>query len=362
MHIGEIAKYYNSLSPDVRDRHREEYADMLENGVNWPHTLPFIQRVEGLTTAGPRQLFKDFFIQQNVGERIARLKKGLDAASCAVIDTFIHRALQLPECSEDLKGNVVYFGLQDTLCNFLRGHAETHIAALHAQKLPQYSSQYNYGQFNSNFEPSVFYFHHGLRGQSKSVLDYIKQRDFIDGGAWIGDSALVLAKNYAPRKIHSFEISPRTCAKYVEVMEANAISTEQYAIVNAALGERSGQIRYNDNAQAGNSLQRSGVNDCNMTTIDEYAAANGLDVGFIKLDLEGWGLQALKGAEATIRERLPVLSIGIYHTPEEFFQIKPWLESLTDQYAFTVEKHDTNYTCCVDTVLMAIPRSLIPAP
>lgn len=45
-------------------------------------------------------------------------------------------------------------------------------------------------------------------------------------------------------------------------------------------------------------------------------------VGFIKLDLEGYGVRALRGMEKTIRKDRPVLSLSIYHSPEELFETK----------------------------------------
>lgn len=45
-------------------------------------------------------------------------------------------------------------------------------------------------------------------------------------------------------------------------------------------------------------------------------------IGFIKLDVEGYGVRALRGMEKTIQKSRPVLSLSIYHSPEELFETK----------------------------------------
>lgn len=355
--IGELQKYYNSLPEKLREEYKGNFTEMLEKGCNWHHILPFMKRINGFDTQRELPVFKDFFLHEDSEEKIRRLKKNLDATSITVVNTFIYRCLQLPEFYGEFNGSINIFGLKDELRKFLRGDNEDLAASRYTEEIPQYRIQYNWEKFNLYFEPSCFLFHHGLRGRSKRVLDYIRGGDFIDGGAWIGDSALVLAE-YAPRQIHSFEISPQICAKYAEVMKANGISPKRAVINNIGLDEKCGHAQFNDNNQENNTLDTFGHCTCELTTLDSYTSANNLEVRFIKFDLEGFGLRAIKGASETIRQQLPILSIGIYHTPEEFFEIKPFLENLTDQYVFTVERHHTDFTSCWDTVLMAVPKFL----
>ena len=61
-------------------------------------------------------------------------------------------------------------------------------------------------------------------------------------------------------------------------------------------------------------------------------------IGLIKLDIEGNELAAIHGAEQTIRRCRPLLCISIYHHPQDFFEIKPFIESLKLRYRFMVRK------------------------
>lgn len=355
--IGELQKYFNALPQKVREARKHDFAEMLGKGCNWVCALPFEQRIRGVDTTFEGLLFKDFFLRDDAAEKIRRLKDGLDKKSLSIIDTFIYRILQLPEFSGGIKYNVNIFGDHNELQKFLHGDYEVEAAKRYREELAQYRKQYVFEELGGSFGASVFLFHHGLRGKNTRVLDYIRGGDFIDGGAWLGDSALVLAQ-YVPRRIHSFELSADACAKYGEVMKANNISLEHAVIVNAGLGEKSGRAQASENACArGHVNLKPCAYDC--VALDTYAAENELVVRFIKLDLEGEGLCAIKGAANTIRSQLPVLSIGFYHTPEEFFEIKPYIESLTDQYVFIVERHHIEFTHCCDTMLIAIPKFLI---
>jgi len=52
-----------------------------------------------------------------------------------------------------------------------------------------------------------------------------------------------------------------------------------------------------------------------------------MTVGLIKVDIEGAERDFLAGAERTIREQKPVLIISIYHSADDFYSIKPLIES-----------------------------------
>ncbi|OHT11867.1 hypothetical protein TRFO_18554 [Tritrichomonas foetus] len=56
------------------------------------------------------------------------------------------------------------------------------------------------------FFPEVFYHQHGLRFADERIQKYIKDRNVVDMGAFIGDSALVFM-NYTDKIIYSYEYS-----------------------------------------------------------------------------------------------------------------------------------------------------------
>ena len=50
------------------------------------------------------------------------------------------------------------------------------------------------------------------------------------------------------------------------------------------------------------------------------------------MDVEGYELEALKGAKKTIQEFKPVLSISIYHNAEQFINVIKYVQDLALGY------------------------------
>jgi hypothetical protein len=74
-------------------------------------------------------------------------------------------------------------------------------------------------------------------------------------------------------------------------------------------------------------------------------------VDFIKMDIEGSELEALKGAEETIRRFRPRMAISIYHKDDDYFTIPLFIRNLELGYRFYLE----NYTISDgETVLYCI--------
>ena len=74
-------------------------------------------------------------------------------------------------------------------------------------------------------------------------------------------------------------------------------------------------------------------------------------VTFIKMDIEGAELKALKGAQKIIQERKPKLAICVYHKPEDIWEIPEYILSLRDDYKLYLRHYSFGD---METVLYAI--------
>ena len=83
-----------------------------------------------------------------------------------------------------------------------------------------------------------------------------------------------------------------------------------------------------------------------MVKIDDIAP----DATFIKMDIEGAELNALKGAENTIRDNVPKLAIRIYHQLNDLWEIPIYLSEIVPEYNFFVRHHSKGLA---ETVLYA---------
>lgn len=202
----------------------------------------------------------------------------------------------------------------------------------------------------------VFYFAHGLRFADQRIKDFVRQRDILDIGAYIGDSAAILAK-YTDKKIYSYELSPKNIKKIYDVAKVLKIS-DKVVPVNAGISDKPGTSKINDVAHAGGSLSRHGTVLINLTTVDAEVERTGSNPGFIKADVEGFGLNVIKGAEKTIKKFRPVIEIAVYHCYDELFLIPKFLKRFPN-YLFDFHSENDNYDSMGELAIFAYPAELL---
>jgi len=90
-------------------------------------------------------------------------------------------------------------------------------------------------------------------------------------------------------------------------------------------------------------------------TIDQIVEdEKSLRVGLIKLDVEGAEASTIEGGLRVICRDRPILIISVYHTPRDFFGIRPHLESLDLDYQFGFRKITDDLI--KEIVLIGVPR------
>lgn len=83
----------------------------------------------------------------------------------------------------------------------------------------------------------------------------------------------------------------------------------------------------------------NGTNAIETIKIDDAVAGYDGKITFIKMDIEGAELEALRGAGKTIRKDKPRMAICIYHKPEDLYEIPGYLLSLVPEYRFQVRQY-----------------------
>ena len=74
---------------------------------------------------------------------------------------------------------------------------------------------------------------------------------------------------------------------------------------------------------------------------------------FIKMDIEGSEIDALRGAAATIRRCSPKLAVSVYHRPDDLWKIPLLLKELLPNSKLTLRSHMLDG---FDTVCYCIPK------
>ena len=99
-----------------------------------------------------------------------------------------------------------------------------------------------------------------------------------------------------------------------------------------------------DDCEAGESIVRIPVVD--IDSVPECQNAT-----WIKMDIEGAEMAALKGARNTILRNKPKLTISIYHSDEDMIRIAEYIHELVPEYRLYIRHHSSNKA---ETVLYAI--------
>ena len=189
---------------------------------------------------------------------------------------------------------------------------------------------------------------------SKGDMEYIKNKDIIDAGAFTGDTSLPLSKR-TTKNVYAFEPFKDS----FEILKKNISDNniDNIIPVNKSLGNINGERSL---FLSGNNVQgitsdatlRSYDNEIKVeeTTIDTFVEENNLEVGFITIDVEGAEMDLLEGAINTIKTQKPLLYISMYHKVSDYFDIIPWVANLDLGYEFNITKENP-WTFLADTIV-----------
>lgn len=173
---------------------------------------------------------------------------------------------------------------------------------------------------------------------------------FIDGGCFDCDTDKLFIKwcsgDY--RKIIAFEPDEENYNKCLEVRSEEKISNLD--IYHKGLWDCETDLYFSGNRGVGSKIaDDAGTVKVSAAAIDDMVGND--EVTFIKLDVEGAELKALKGAEKTIKKYRPKLAICIYHKPEDVLEIPEYILSLHEDYKLYIRHYLlTRY----ETVLYAL--------
>ena len=183
----------------------------------------------------------------------------------------------------------------------------------------------------------TFIYNNGLKFLTGEVLEYIKGRDMLDCGAYVGDSAYVFSKYYDFNKIYSFEPGTKTFLEMAENIKKYSLSNVEPVKIGVSNENSIKKITTLSNGS--DVINDNSGEDIEVMRIDNFVVKNNVNVGVIKMDIEGAEYSAIEGAKETIKNQLPVLLISIYHTPKDFFMIKSYIEEISNnQYNFMIRK------------------------
>jgi len=161
---------------------------------------------------------------------------------------------------------------------------------------------------------------------------------YIDGGVLDCETIKSFIKFTKGKhsKIYGFEPDPLSYEQCLSIIERDKLM--RVKMINKGLWSETTTLRFNNTNDGGACIDDNGKNIINVSTIDESVGDD--RVTFIKLDVEGAELEALKGAKETIRRDKPRLAICVYHKPEDILELPLYLLEVMPEYKFFL-RHET---------------------
>lgn len=284
--------------------------------------------------------FYEMYESPEFTEKYLKLISGLDRKDVSEIVRIIARQKMIRE--ETAVGYDLFSREEKEKLYEMRQYMKTHTLQI-SDDLFCYD---NYLMPVNHFEASVFYYKHGI--ECVGDCSFLQGKDILDVGGFYGDSVLVFGE-LPCRTIYSFEAIAENFNILNRTLELNGV--RNCVPVRTALGDTNGVAQMETGGSASSLVEnyakeKGQMEEVPIMTLDSWMEQQGdaVDVGLIKVDIEGAEQMFLRGARKTIERFRPVMLLSIYHNASDFFEIKPLVESWDLGYRFKI------YKPCDDTI------------
>lgn len=172
-----------------------------------------------------------------------------------------------------------------------------------------------------------------------------------DCGAYDGTTELQIQEwtkgTYS--KIYAFEPNEINCDVCEEFYKKNNL--ENIELIRKGIWSENKTLYFSveDKSTGGRLSEKEGVESVQVATIDSVVDPNER-ITYIKMDIEGAELEAIKGAKETIKRCAPKLAICIYHRQDDLWKIPRYILGLNKKYRFYIRHYSSYY---YETVLYA---------
>lgn len=170
-----------------------------------------------------------------------------------------------------------------------------------------------------------------------SDIIHLNDEIFLDIGGYIGDTIEdFIGKcdgNY--REIITIEPNPTNFEAINHVVQNN----RAIQLITVGVSDKHEKLFLNVSSGDPSAGTFSKENDGLVLEVDTIDSLVNQEVTFIKMDIEGLEMKALRGAMKTIQKYKPTLAICIYHKIEDFVEIPQFILDLNLGYKLYVRHH-----------------------
>jgi FkbM family methyltransferase len=142
----------------------------------------------------------------------------------------------------------------------------------------------------------------------------------LDCGAYRGETVLWFARRVGKDgRVVAFEPAARNAEGLRRNLAANrSVEMAPVTVLECAVSSSTGVLHFNAQAEGSSRVDADSIESVPAVTIDDVMEEQHLGrVDFIKMDIEGGEVDALRGAEETLKKFTPRLAISVYHRPHD---------------------------------------------
>ncbi len=205
----------------------------------------------------------------------------------------------------------------------------------------------------------------GIQGRNYNIQyhEYIKKdliKVMFDCGFFNGVNALNFIKNF-PNLKKEYAFEPLYDEFKSDLLDFAIQNSNKVQIVPYAVWNKKDILNFCVSGPASRAeslavVKSSQMRDVETITLDEAKdMLNVQKVDFIKMDVEGSELNALKGAKNIILNDRPQMAVSIYHSSSDFVEIPLYLYDLLDNYSLYLGHYSINHN---ETVIYCIPNEI----
>lgn len=205
----------------------------------------------------------------------------------------------------------------------------------HVKRFPEYAKLAN-GRY-PYFDAPQFFYRHGAVFLDKAVTDRLEGGVFYQCGAFCGASLIVM-NQYKPAKMYAFE--PSEANTMFLQQNVSRAGLKNLGMYNLCVSDKPGKVVLQDRDREGKPCKT----EAPVASLDMFEQKKSVTgrVAWIQADVNGMSLRVVRGAETMIKRDKPLITVAIYHNPEEFFGIVPLLHEWVPEYKFMVRRCQCN--------------------
>ena len=206
------------------------------------------------------------------------------------------------------------------------------------ESLDDFLYQRIYGNYWKSFDYNQYF--------QNDILILYEDEVFIDCGAFrgeniIGFSEFAMAQGIKSWKAIAFEPDPFN----IQIMKSRIKNLKNILFEECGVYSSTRTLYFNSGEGSSSSVSEKGNIAIKVKAIDDVL--EGEKATFIKMDIEGSEMEALRGAEKTICKYKPKLAICIYHKREDFLDTPRYVKMLNPEYKLYIRNQDSAGIECV---------------